>query len=252
MRRLVLVLLVAGAGAGHAAPMVSSRNWQLAIEALQCSEARLGIEARIRYTGPKGPVEAPVMRIAEATSRHYAPRGLVWKQGAKPLAQWLSAGGLANLQSEDVGAVLVRFELDGATAPLQLEFGDIAPVPLTRNADGSAPLCARVLKRGEIRTVRPRPAGTRKVAMRVYRSAYPCVDAAGARRTVEAQYPPHPPAQLLILGRGYLPAARRALAADFPQYATSRHFACNWGEHRSPAGNPLDSVGLYELRACGR
>ena len=99
-------------------------------------------------------------------------------------------------------------------------------------------------------------------------------------KTIEADHPPYLPKQLVVLGRGYLPsvrhidlpmgaapaqgyfysgadtldaielAARRAIAADFPQYAAGGYFAFNWGEQRSATGNQIDSIGLYELRPC--
>jgi hypothetical protein len=83
-----------------------------------------------------------------------------------------------------------------------------------------------------------------------------------------------------VLGRGYLPnarsielpmgrapaqsyayagvddlkfiedAARRALAADFPQYRAPRYFAFNWGVQRSQSGNEIFAVGVYDLRPC--
>ena len=45
-------------------------------------------------------------------------------------------------------------------------------------------------------------------------------------------------------------AARRALAADFPQYRAPQHFAFNWGVQRSQSGNELFAIGVYELAAC--
>jgi hypothetical protein len=97
---------------------------------------------------------------------------------------------------------------------------------------------------------------------------------------VAADYPPYLPKQLLLFGRGYLPsarevalpmgrapaqayaysgpdelkaleaAARKAIAADFPQYDKARHFAFNWGVQKARSGNDLYSIGIYELRAC--
>jgi hypothetical protein len=119
-----------------------------------------------------------------------------------------------------------------------------------------------------------------KASVRVYRSAYPCREKAGALRTVEADQPPYAPRQVLLFGRGFLPnarhvqlptgstpaqtyaydgtdelgaieeAARQALLADFPAYAARGTFAFNWGEQRAKSGNQVDSVGLYEVRAC--
>ena len=45
-------------------------------------------------------------------------------------------------------------------------------------------------------------------------------------------------------------AARGALGADFPQYRAPQYFAFNWGVQRSPSGNELFAIGVYELRAC--
>jgi hypothetical protein len=45
-----------------AAALASGRNWQIALDSLECrvAESLVVIGARIRYLGPKGPVEAPV------------------------------------------------------------------------------------------------------------------------------------------------------------------------------------------------
>jgi hypothetical protein len=46
-------------------------------------------------------------------------------------------------------------------------------------------------------------------------------------------------------------AARRALAADFPDYPIGdKYFAFNWGVQKAQSGNEAYSVGIYELRPC--
>jgi hypothetical protein len=116
--------------------------------------------------------------------------------------------------------------------------------------------------------------------MRVYRAAYPCKpEGSSAPRTIEAQYPPYLPEQLLVFGRGYLPSlrqvelpmgkaavqtyaytgrddlepfeafAKRTVLADFPAFG-ARHFAFNWGLQDAAHGNKVYSIGLYAPRAC--
>ena len=115
--------------------------------------------------------------------------------------------------------------------------------------------------------------------VRVYRSSYPCTQRRQLR-TIEAQYPPYLPRQLLVFGRGYLPNARQIelpmgsapaqsylysgptssapsrtprgarSVADFPQLTAGKHFAFNWGTQKAASGNEMYSVGLYELLAC--
>jgi hypothetical protein len=239
----------------------------------------LGLQ--IDYRGPRGLVEAPLSQLVDGAGRTHAPKSLVWKSGSKQLAQWLAAGGIANLQAETRGALQLKFELRATSGELKLEFGDIAAFALTRKA--SALACERLLKPGEIRAPRvaraARVEGT-KADLRVYRAAYPCLSASGAPATTEAQHPPYLPRQLLVFGRGYLPnvreialpmgrapaqsyayvgvdevkaveqAARRTAAADFPQYGSAKHFAFDWGVQRSASDNELYSFGLYELRVC--
>ena len=42
-------------------------------------------------------------------------------------------------------------------------------------------------------------------------------------------------------------AARRAISADFPQYAGGAHFAFNWGVQKAASGNEMYSVGIYAI-----
>jgi hypothetical protein len=265
------IMLVAAVPEGSAAT-ASGRNWRLTVDSLECQGALLVLGARIRYLGPKGLVEAPVIQVVDAQGRRHPPGSLVWKRGAKPIADWMSGGGIAPLQSEDVGEVQLRFPVPEAGGALQLEFGDVPAVELSHGG------CRGLLKPDALKTPRaPRPA-TEKSELRVFRDRYPCT-AGAAQRTIEAGYPPYLPRQLLVFGRGYLPNARevalpmgraaaqsyvfsgaddakavealtRRTAADFPAYRGARHFAFDWGLQRSASGNEIQSVGLYELRAC--
>ncbi len=270
------LLMVVAAECG--AVTASGRNWRLSIDNLGCEGAVLVLGAKIRYLGPKGPVESPVIRLVDAKGARHAPRSLVWKQaGSRQIADWLSGGGLTNLQSADVGEVQLKFEPRDAAGELKLEFGDIDAFALTRK--GANSVCAGLLKAGELQTPRvTRSAKEEKISLRFYRKAYPCL--ANRPVTVEAQYPPYLPKQLLVLGHGYLPnareialpmgkaaaqsyaltgpddlkgiedAARRAVMRDFPQFAKGGAFAFDWGLQRSASGNELYSVGLYDLRTC--
>jgi hypothetical protein len=139
------------------------------------------------------------------------------------------------------------------------------------NSSSTGPVAASpVSKRNSIRAASKEPAN-----LRVYRNAYPCGRAPAALKTIEADHPPYLPKQLIVLGRGYLPstrhielpmgrapaqayfyagadtldaieqAARRAIAADFPGYASGGHFAFNWAEQRGATGNqPLRAARL--------
>jgi hypothetical protein len=266
--------------AAGATVTASGRNWRLSIDSMECQAAAsvVSIGARIDYLGPKGPVEAPVSQLLDGKGKAHPPRSLVWRRGSQALAQWLSAGGLSNLQSEAVAEVELKFHVGEASGDLQLEFGDIRAFPLTRERSGG---CEGLLKLRQLQPPRrsraarapgPKPA-------RVYRNSYPCTHA-GSLRTIEAQYPPYLPRQLLVFGRGYLPnarqiqlpmgvapaqpylysgpdeltaveeAARRVLAADFSQVGAAKHFLFNWGSQTSQSGNELHSVGLYEVLAC--
>lgn len=260
----------------------------MTIEGLQCDRADsvVTMDARMRYLGGAGLVEAPVLRILGGEGRTVPPRSLVWKEGSKPLAALISAGGIRSLDSNTEGRMQFRFPLRDAAGDLRLEFGDLKAVVLAKAASsGAKGVCERLLKTGQIRAAQPArpPLGKGAVPrMRVYRDAYPCREAVrGAPRTIEAQHPPYAPEQILVFGRGYLPnlrevelptgragaqsyayagkddlqafedSARRAVAADFPSYVGSaKHFAFNWGIQRAASGNELYSVGLYGLRPC--
>jgi len=279
MRAILVAALVICFGEAAAAT-ASGRNWRISIDSLACEGAVLALGAKIGYLGPKGPVESPVIRLVDAQGTRHLPRSLVWKQaGSRQIAGWLSGGGLTNLQSEHVGEVQLKFEPPDAAGELRLEFGDIDAFPLTRK--GTKRACAGLLKPEDLQTprfIRSGKAG--KVDLRFYRKAYPCLSPSKAPVTVEAQYPPYLPRQLLVLGHGYLPnareialpmgtaaaqsyaftgtddmkgvedAARRAVTADFPRLARGSTFAFDWGLQRSSSGNELYSVGIYDLRAC--
>ena len=223
---------------------------------------------KVEYRGPGGVVEAPVIRLVDAEGRAIVPKSLVWKSGAKPLAQWLSAGGLRNIKPESLGQFELKFPLPAASSDLNLEFGDIRSFAVTRKG--------ACLKPYAIRAPKPASIDRAKLKFPVYRARYPCSPSA----TVAADHPPYLPKQLLLFGRGFLPnareielpmgkapaqayayagpdeliavedAARRAILADFPEYALSKHFAFNWGSQRSASGNEMYSVGIYELRPC--
>jgi hypothetical protein len=279
MRYLLLAVTAVFSCGVDAANTASGRNWRLTIDSLGCDGAALVLGTKIRYLGPKGPVESPLIRLVDAKGERHLPRSLVWKQGGREIADWLSGGGLTNLQSEDVGEVQLKFEPRDAAGEVRLEFGDIDAFPLTRK--GTRSVCASLLKPEELQTPRfTRSVKEGKISLRFYRKAYPCLSASKAPVTVEAQYPPYLPRQLLVLGHGYLPnareialpmgtaaaqsyaltgpddlkdveqAARRAVLADFPRLVKGGTFAFDWGLQRSASGNELYSVGIYDLRAC--
>ena len=282
MKAWLLAAITATYACGaDAAAIASGRNWRLAIDSIECeaAPALLTIGMRIDYLGPKGPVEAPLSQLVDASGKPYLPRSLVWRRGSRPLAAWLSAGGLSNLQSEAVAEVQLKFDVRDAAGDLQLEFGDLRPFALTRNRTAG---CAGLLKPEQLRAPRTKQAARAKPGIRVYRNRYLCTQASGTPRSVEASYPPYLPRQLLLFGRGYLPnarqielpmgqapaqpylysgldeldavedAARRAISADFPQYAGGAHFAFNWGVQKAPSGNEMYSVGIYPLVPCPR
>jgi hypothetical protein len=280
MKFLLLAVTAVFSCGADAASTASGRNWRLTIYSLECEGAVLALGARIRYLGPKGPVESPVIRLLDAKGARHLPRSLVWKQpGSRPIADWLSGGGVTNLQSEDVGEVQLKFEPHEAAGEIRLEFGDIDAFPLTRK--GTKTVCAGLLNPADLQTPRFIRSGKEgKTDLRFYRTAYPCLSPSKAPVTIEAQYPPYLPRQLLVLGRGYLPnareialpmgsaraqsyafsgaddlkgvegAARRIVAADFPQLAKAGGFAFDWGLQKGASGNEVYSIGLYELRAC--
>lgn len=267
---IVFALLLAAANA--VAASASGRNWRITIDSLRCEAALVSVGTQIRYLGPKGAVEAPVIRLVDGAGRPIAPKSLLWRRGSKPFAEWLTAGGLSNVQSQDIGEFDLRFDLTGASGPVSLEFGDIRAFALTRGNDP----CGGVLKLGALQAPRVSRAAEAKGAIRIYRGRYPC--AGGG--TIEAGYPPYLPRQLLLFGRGHLPAAReielpmgkapaqgyaysgpdelkaveeaarRALAVDFSAFAAAKHFAFNWGVQRSASGNEVYSIGVYDLRRC--
>ena len=271
MRGLFLLLALA-------APPAAAGNWRLAIDAPACDAAGvMTVGSRIRYLGPKAPVESPVVRMVDVEGKPRLPRRLVWKSGSKNLVALLAGGGVRSLDRGETAEIQLRFDTGEASGPMLLEFGDLPAFALTRK--GRA--CATLLKSPAVPAPRaPRAAAVEPAKLRVYRSSYPCGRPPGALRTVEADHPPYLPKQLLVLGRGHLPnvrridlpmgaasaqgyfyngadtldaielAARRAIAADFPQYAAGGYFAFNWGEQRGVTGNQIDSIGLYELRAC--
>jgi hypothetical protein len=270
-RCLLLALFILAASPAWA------RNWQLGIDSLACDGAVLAIGARIRYLGAKAPVESPVVRLLEAGGKPRLPRSLVWQSGSKTLAALLAAGGVRGLDAGETAQIQLRFEMGEAAGPIQFEFGDLPAFALT----GKGRACGKLLKSPAVPAPRASNAAGREPAkLRVYRSTYPCGRAPAALKTIEADHPPYLPKQLVVLGRGYLPsvrhidlpmgrapaqgyfysgadtldaielAARRAIAADFPQYAAGGYFAFNWGEQRGATGNQIDSIGLYELRAC--
>ena len=252
MIRVLLLLLPVCAQAAD----LSGKHWRVSAESVQCREGLLAIDLRVRYLGPAGAVEAPVVQMDSGRVR---PTSVSWRQGSKMLAQWLSAGGLRNIQPGELGEVEVKFNAGGAS----FEFGD-------------APAARLDAKRCHLGAPARRAGGKAAAELSVHRARYPCTPS----RTVAAEYPPYPPKQLLVFGRGYLPnarevelpmgrapaqsyaytgpdelkaveaAARKAIAADFPQYDKARHFAFNWGVQKAQSGNELYSVGIYELRAC--
>lgn len=253
---LILILFAHAASAADAL----GRNWRIAVQSLQCQgNGLLVMGARVHYRGPDGAVEAPVVQIVDAAGHAY-----------RPLEQWFSSGALRNLKAGDLGVVQFSFPVQTASGALQLEFGDIPAFAVSRDA------CKRLLRPAELKAPRVARSAAAKGELPVYRERYPCA----AGRTVAAEYPPYLPLQLVVLGRGYLPnarsielpmgrapaqsyayagvddlktieeAARRALAADFPQYRAPNYFAFNWGVQRSQSGNELYSVAVYELRPC--
>lgn len=248
----------------------------------------LVIGTRVHYLGPKGPVEAPASELADAEGRQLRPKSMVWKDGSTQFAQWLPSGGLANVQSEYIGEVQLKYNVRGATGELKFAFGDIKTFALTRKgASAEKSVCESLLKPGQVQAPRmSRAAGAESLKLRVYREAYPCVAQQGTVRVIETDHPPYLPRQLMLFGRGYLPnarqvelpmgkapaqsyfyfgvdeldavenAARRLMAADFGEFraglAAAKHFAFNWGMQKAPSGNALYSIGIYDVRPCSR
>ena len=283
-------LLVCHAADSSAAAAASGRNWRISVQSIQCEAAGsvLVIGTRVSYLGPRGPVEAPLSELVDSGGGQIRPKSMVWKDGSKQFAQWLPTGGLANVQSEYIGEVQLKFDVAGATGDVKLAFGDIKSFSLTRNsASGAKRVCESLLRLDQLQAPRrPPPARAENPKLRIYREAYPCMSQQGAPRVIETDHPPYLPAQLLLFGRGYLPnarqvalpmgkapaqsyfyagvdeldavenAARRLVAKDFPDYraglATTKYYAFNWGVQKAPSGNDLYSIGLYEMRACSR
>ena len=284
-----LVLSLAFSAAAAAAPAASGRNWQATLVDLRCESAGAYVIAdlRIRYLGPAGLVEAPLTRLVDGAGRRTLPHSLVWKSGPRENAQWLVAGGVSTLRPGDVGEFAFKFDVRGAGSDLSLELGDLGALSLTRPGAGEA--CERLLPPARIQVPRP-PRREAKPAehARVYRASYPCA-AQEALRTVEAKYPPYLPRQLLVFGRGYLPAARdvklpmgtapaqsylyagvndldsienaaRRALGGFPEYAAQlvagqadarrKYFLFNWGSEQAASGNELSSIGVYDVKAC--
>jgi hypothetical protein len=280
-RILLAAVMLCHAAASAAAAVASGRNWRVTIESIECQAAAslMVVGMRIDYLGPSGAVEAPVSQLRDAGGKQHLPRSIAWKPGSKPLAEWLSSGGLRNLKPESLGAVELKFDVVELSAGLSLEFGDAQAFPLARKTTGKG-VCASLLKPDEIRApraARPAAVDSSKLDFPVLRAKYPC----NPSRTVAAEYPPYLPRQLLFFGRGYLPgvrqielpmgrapaqsyayagpddlaavekAARQALRADFPQYERpSKYFAFNWGMQKTQSGNVAYSIGIYELRRC--
>lgn len=264
-RALLLLLFPAACLAADA----SGRNWRIAIERVECKASALAIDLRIRYLGPKGPVEAPLSYLTDGQGKRSLPKSLVWKAGARQHAGWLSAGGLSNLQSEEIGEFQLNFDLRDVAADLRLEFGDIPAFALTRKRKSG---CEGVLAAAQIRAPRvARRAVAEQSAVRIYRAAYPC----SGGPTIEAPHPPYLPRRLLVFGRGYLPNARevelpmgRAPAQSYAYagpdelkaldeatrqaagFAEGGTFLFSWGMQKAASGNEAYSVGIYELRAC--
>ena len=146
--RLLLLLLFCGE-----ALAAGGRHWTIAVDSLDC-RAALTIGLRVRYLGPPGAVEAP---LAQLDGGRVLPASVSWRQGSKMLAQWLSAGGLRNIEPGDLGHVEVRFDAGGAS----FEFGDVPALALDaakcRLHAGPAPVTAKA-------------AGQ----LTVHRARYPC------------------------------------------------------------------------------
>lgn len=274
MRFLALVMAV-WASLADSAP-VSGRYWRVDLKSIDCEPVQsvIVIGTAVRYIGPKGAVEAPLAYLSDAQGRQLFPQGLAWQRGSKTAADWFSGGGVINVQTEDIGEVRMRFDVrEAAAGDLLLEFGDVKPFAVRRG--GSA--CKGILAPAQVQAPRARGKGAAS-GVRIHRARYPCSPSG----SVEAEQPPYPPVQMLVLGRGHLPNARsvelpsgrvpaqsyaytgadeldaiekfarEAIAADFPALSAAKHFAFNWGVQRGRSGNQLDSIAIYELRACPR
>lgn len=262
--RVLLLLWPACVSAADA----SGRHWRISVERAECQGSALAIGLRIRYLGPKGPVEAPLSYLTDGEGKRHAPRSLVWRAGSKQHAEWLSAGGLSNVQSGDIGEFQLNFDLREAAADVRLEFGDIPAFALTRKRNSG---CEGVLAPAQIRAPRVARRAAEKSSTRIYRAAYPC----SGGRTIEAPHPPYLPRQLLVFGRGHLPNAREVELpmgkAPAQSYAyvgpdelkpldeatrraagmvDGRTFLFSWGVQKGASGNDAYSIGIYDLRPC--
>ena len=274
--RLALLLVICCA-TDCVAATASGRNWRIDIDSLSCQASLVTIEMRIRYLGPKGPVESPVSRVVDRDGKPYLPRSLVWLRGDKQHAEWLARGGLTNVQSEEIGKFQLKFETGAASGELKLEFGDIRAFGLTASGRSG---CTGLLKLDQLTTPRVSRAAASKQSIRFYRRAYPCMTPSGVLQTIEAPYPPYLPRQLLVFGRGYLPstreielpmgrapaqsyayagsddmkvvenAARSSMASDFPGLLKVGSFAFDWGLQLGATGNEIWSIGIYDARPC--
>ena len=87
------------------APHAAARNWQLGIDSVGCDAAgAMTLATRIRYLGPKAPVESPVVRLA-------SEYGVETRLDLLPyrLARWAveGAGGLRG-EDFDFGVLVVE------------------------------------------------------------------------------------------------------------------------------------------------
>ena len=252
MIRVLLLLLPLCAQAAD----LAGKHWRVSAESVQCRAGLLAIDLRVRYLGPAGAVEAPVVQMDSGRVR---PASVSWRQGSRMLAGWLSVGGLRNIEPGELGEVEVKFNAGGAS----FEFGDVPAFSFDAKA------CRLAARSRHV-------AAPAKFELAVHRARYPCTPS----RSIAADHPPYLPKQLLLFGRGYLPnarevelpmgrapaqsyayagpdelkaveaAAQKAIATDFPQYEKARHFAFNWGVQKAQSANDLYSIGVYELRAC--
>jgi hypothetical protein len=266
VKRAWLLSVLLFATHSDAAAVASGKNWRLQVDSIECDASQITIATQIRYLGPSGAVEAPVTRLVDGADKRYSPRSLVWRSGSKPLAGLVSSRGLRIIDTQSIAGIEFNFQ---AAGELKLEFGDV----------GAFHLLPKRASACEYEVLAPRSRARAEGAKRdfpVHRGRYPCLPGS----MIEAEYPPYLPRQLLLFGRGYLPnarevdlpmgwaaaqsyfyvgpddviaienAARRALAADFPEYASARYFAFNWGTQKAESGNDMFSIGVYELRAC--
>ena len=236
----------------------------------------------------RGPVERQVTRIVTpgtltdavlledkrdnvllAVTRERATLGLAWlslASGHFAVMETTVSNMAAELERLAPSEILVP---DDATA--ELLNGSPAPVKRLPPWQFEIESARSVLPKTRVRAEGAKP------DFPVHRGRYPCLP----NSTIDAEYPPYLPRQLLLFGRGYLPnareidlpmgwasaqayfyvgaddviaienAARRALVADFPEYSSgARYFAFNWGTQKAQSGNDMYSIGIYELRSC--